>query len=72
MAYREVPVNVQTRQEGDCYARNAVRFQEIQESMRLCRVVLDHLPPGPISARTPVALRPPRGETYFAIESSKG
>src|SRR2546429_7200546 len=30
------------------------------------------LPPGPISARTPVALRPPRGETYFAIESSKG
>ncbi len=72
MAYREVPVNVQTRQEGDCYARNAVRFQEIQESIRLCRVAIDHLPPGPISTRTPVALRPPRGETYFAIESSKG
>ena len=26
----------------------------------------------PISTRTPLALRPPRGETYFAIESSKG
>ncbi|MFL5589839.1 MAG: hypothetical protein ACJ8DI_19635 [Ktedonobacteraceae bacterium] len=72
MAYREVPVQVQTRQEGDCYARNAVRFQEIQESIRLCRVAIDHLLPGPISTRTPVALRPPRGETYFAIESSKG
>jgi NADH-quinone oxidoreductase subunit D len=72
MAYREVPVNVQVRQEGDCYARNAIRFQEIRESIRLCRVALDRLPPGPISARTPVALRPPRGETYFAIEGSKG
>jgi NADH-quinone oxidoreductase subunit D len=72
MAYREVPVNIQVRQEGDCYARNAVRFQEIGESIRLCRVAIDQLPPGPIGARTPIALRPPRGETYFAIESSKG
>jgi NADH-quinone oxidoreductase subunit D len=72
MAYREVSVNVQTRQEGDCYARNSVRMQEIQESIRLCRVAIEHLPAGPISTRTPVALRPPRGETYFAIESSKG
>ncbi|HEV2582252.1 MAG TPA: NADH-quinone oxidoreductase subunit D, partial [Ktedonobacteraceae bacterium] len=72
MAYREVPVQVQVRQEGDCYARNAVRMQEIQESIRLCRVAIDKLPAGPIGTRTPVALRPPRGETYFAIEGSKG
>ncbi|HJT54896.1 MAG TPA: NADH-quinone oxidoreductase subunit NuoB [Ktedonobacteraceae bacterium] len=72
MAYREVPVQVQTRQEGDCYARNALRMQEIQESIRLCRLAIDQLPDGPIGARTPIALRPPRGETYFAIESSKG
>lgn len=72
MAYREVPVNVQVRQEGDCFARYKVRMQEIYESIRLCRVALDKLPGGPISTRTPIALRPPRGETYFAIESSKG
>lgn len=70
MAYCEV--QVQVRQEGDCYARNAVRMQEIRESIRLCRVAIDHLPAGPISTRTPVALRPTRGETYFALESSKG
>ena len=29
MAYREVPVKVQVRQEGDCYARYRVRMQEI-------------------------------------------
>ena len=72
MAYREVPVNVQVRQEGDCFARYKVRIQEIYESIRLCRVALDKMPGGPISTRTPIALRPPRGETYFAIESSKG
>jgi NADH-quinone oxidoreductase subunit D len=72
MAYREVPVNIQVRQEGDCFARYKVRMQEIIESMRLCRVALDKLPGGSIGVRTPIALRPPRGETYFAIEGSKG
>jgi NADH-quinone oxidoreductase subunit D len=72
MAYREVPVNVQVRQEGDCYARYKVRIQEIYESIRLCRVAIDQMPPGPIAARVPIAFRPPRGETYFAIENSRG
>lgn len=72
MAYREVPVKVQVRQEGDCYARYRVRMQEITESIRLCRIALANMPGGPISTRTPIALRPPRGETYFAIEGSKG
>jgi NADH-quinone oxidoreductase subunit D len=72
MAYREIPVNVQVRQEGDCYARYLVRMQEIDESIRLCREAIDKMPGGAISARTPIALRPQRGETYFAIESSKG
>lgn len=71
-AYREVPVNVVVRQEGDCYARYKVRIDEIAESIRLCEVAIEKMPGGPISTRTPIALRPPRGETYFAIESSKG
>ena len=72
MAYREVPVRVQVCQEGDCYARNKVRMQEIFESIRLCRIAIDKLPRGPIALRVPIALRPRRGETYFAIENSRG
>jgi len=72
MAYREVPVQVQMRQEGDCFARNQVRMMEIRESIRLCRVAIDRMPPGAIASRVPIALRPPRGETYFAIENSRG
>ncbi|HEU5379515.1 MAG TPA: NADH-quinone oxidoreductase subunit D [Ktedonobacteraceae bacterium] len=71
-AYREVPVNVVVRQEGDCFARYKVRIDEIYESIRLCRIAIDRMPGGPICTRTPIALRPPRGETYFAVESSKG
>jgi NADH-quinone oxidoreductase subunit D len=71
-AYREVKVNTVVRQEGDCFARYKCRLDEITESIRLCRVAIDKLPGGPICARTPIALRPPRGETYFAVESSKG
>jgi NADH-quinone oxidoreductase subunit D len=47
-------------------------MQEIYESIRLSRVALDKMPGGPIGTRSPIALRPPRGETYFAIEGSKG
>jgi NADH-quinone oxidoreductase subunit D len=72
MAYREVAVNPQVRQEGDCFARYKVRMQEIYECIRLSRVALDKMPGGPIGTRSPIALRPPRGETYFAIEGSKG
>ncbi|HEY0756046.1 MAG TPA: NADH-quinone oxidoreductase subunit D [Ktedonobacteraceae bacterium] len=71
-AYREVPVNIVTRQEGDCFARYKVRMDEIIESIRLCRVAIDRMPGGSICTRTPIALRPLRGETYFALESSKG
>src|SRR6266536_1574396 len=72
MAYREIPVNVQVRQVDDCFSRYKVRVQEIWESIRLCRVAMDKMPGGSIGTRTPIALRPPRGETYFAIEGSKG
>jgi NADH-quinone oxidoreductase subunit D len=71
-AYREVPVNIVVRQEGDCFARYKVRLDEITESLRLCRIAIDKMPGGAICTRTPIALRPPRGETYFAVESSKG
>ena len=49
-----------------------VRMHEMVESCRLVRVAMANLPGGAISTRTPIELRPPRGETYFALESSKG
>jgi NADH-quinone oxidoreductase subunit D len=71
-AYREIPVKTVVRQDGDAFGRYMCRMGEMAESVRLIREAMDKLPGGPICARTPIALRPPRGETYFAVESSKG
>jgi NADH-quinone oxidoreductase subunit D len=71
-AYREIAVNPQVRQEGDCFARYRVRMQEMYECVRICRVALDQMPGGSISVRSPIALRVPRGETYFSVESARG
>ena len=71
-AYREIAVRPVVRQDGDCFGRYRVRMQEMLESVRLVRVAMDQLPGGPISARVPIALRPPRGEAYFAVESARG
>jgi NADH-quinone oxidoreductase subunit D len=70
--YREIAVRPQVRESGDCFGRYRVRMDEMYESARICRVVLDRLPGGPISARSPIALRPPRGETYYSVESARG
>src|SRR6202171_5702000 len=46
MAYREVAVNPQIRQEGDCFARYMVRMLEITERVRLCRIALSYIAVG--------------------------
>jgi NADH-quinone oxidoreductase subunit D len=71
-AYREIAVRPQVRETGDCFGRYRVRMDEMYESVRICRVVLDQLPGGSISVRSPIALRPPRGESYFSVESARG
>jgi len=71
-AYREIAVIPQTRPEGDCFARYRVKMDEMSESVRLIRIALDQLPGGSVCQRTPIALRPQRGETYAAVESARG
>jgi len=71
-AYREIAVIPQVRQEGDCFARYRVKMDEMTESCRLIRLALDRLPGGSICQRTPIALRPQRGETYASVESARG
>ncbi|MFI5271965.1 MAG: NADH-quinone oxidoreductase subunit D [Ktedonobacterales bacterium] len=71
-AYREIAVKPQVRQDGDCFGRYMVRMDEMYESVRLVREAIDKLPGGAVTMRSPIAYRPPRGETYFAVESARG
>lgn len=48
--YAAFAVRVGVRDQGDVAARAALRFDEIFESLRLCRLILRELPPGAVCA----------------------
>ena len=75
--YDELGVNLVSQTAGDVAARVAVRFEEVLESLELCRRIVKRLPEGPVAALFPT---PPensrgvgwvegwRGEVMVAIE----
>lgn len=64
----EVPLG----KNGDCFDRFAIRIKEIRQSARIIRQAVDGLPEGPIMAKVPRVIKPPKGEAYAEVESSKG
>lgn len=49
--------NLVTQPYGDVAARLLVRFDEVVESLRLCRILLEGLPAGPVQTSLPLATR---------------
>ncbi len=75
-AYEDVAFEVPVRTTGDAYARYEVRMEEMVQSIRIIRQLLENLPSGPIFSRKPLknprALRVKEGEAYRAVESPRG
>lgn len=57
---------------GDCYDRFRIRIDEMRQSGRIIEQALEQMPDGPILAKVPRVIKPPAGDTYAEIESSKG
>jgi Ni,Fe-hydrogenase III large subunit len=79
--YDELDVQMSTHRNGDVAARVIVRFDEIVESLRLVRAILDRLPAGEIRVPLPPVSGPAigygwtegwRGEVFIALESAAG
>jgi NADH-quinone oxidoreductase subunit C/D len=72
--YERFDFNVAVRHNGDVYDRYLIRLDEIHESMRILRQVLDQMPSsGDIQAGKPVyQVRVPAGEAYGRVEGPKG
>jgi len=65
----EIPVG----SDGDALDRYRVRFEEMEQSLRIIEQALDRLPGGPfMNDSVPTRLKPPKGEVYFAFESARG
>lgn len=75
--YDRFDFDVVTQNQGDVYARVAVRFDEIWQSLRILEQALAQIPPatgeeGIQSHRLSPRMRIPPGETYGRIEAPKG
>jgi ech hydrogenase subunit E len=80
-AYSDFPVKAVVHQTGDLEARFVVRIEELFESYRLIRELLDKMPPGELTTRMPRKIKAgetisrveaPRGELLYFIKSSGG
>ncbi|MGA2489177.1 MAG: nickel-dependent hydrogenase large subunit [Anaerolineales bacterium] len=69
-AYKQYPVRMALDTRGDLEARFIVRVNEMFESFRLIRQILDTLPEGELSARLP--RRIPAGEAVMRVEAPRG
>jgi len=64
-----VPFKVPIAHGGDCYARFLVRLEEMRQSLKIIRSLIDDIPAGPVnvSPAEKVTL-PDKREIYFSIE----
>lgn len=70
--YDEMEFDVPVSDGCDVWARAVVRFEEMRQSIRMMRQVVDGLPEGSIMAEMPRVLRVPAGEAYVPIEAPRG
>ncbi|HQN42655.1 MAG TPA: nickel-dependent hydrogenase large subunit [Anaerolineaceae bacterium] len=77
--YVDFPVNLIVDEGCDLLARFVVRIKEMQESIRLVREILDHLPEGELAVRVPRRIpeneiiqrvEAPRGELFYYMKSN--
>jgi ech hydrogenase subunit E len=69
-AYDDYPAHMVVETNGDLEARFVVRIEELFESYRIIREVLDTLPPGELTARMPRRVK--EGETISRVEAPRG
>jgi len=70
LAYPQFPVNIVLDDRGDLEARFVVRINELLESFRLIREMVDNLPVGELTVRVP--RRIPEGEVFSRVEAPRG
>jgi NADH-quinone oxidoreductase subunit D len=68
-AYPDFEFDVPTATEGDVYARYKVRMEEMRQSVRILRQVVDGMPDGDYKNMDPKLTPPPRSELNRSMEA---
>ncbi len=69
LAYDEVEFDVLVGSYGDCFDRYAIRLNEIRESMRIVRQVIDKMPAGDVRVQDKKITPPPRARIDESMEA---
>ena len=69
LKYREVDFDVVVGAHGDAYDRYAIRLNEIRESMKIVRQVLERMPSGDYRIQNKKVTPPPRGRIDESMEA---
>lgn len=67
-SYEDFDFEVPLGTKGDNYDRFLVRFQEMEQSMRICEQAIQNMPEGPIRVEDPRIALAPKTEIYKSIE----
>lgn len=68
LGYENYDFDVPIAEEGDCYARYQVRMEEMKQSIRIIRQVLDTMPDGPINLIDPKGTLPDKERVLMSME----
>jgi len=77
-AFMDIPVEPITRSKGDCYARCAVRCEELFQSVQIIRTALEKIPAGEIAVKVTgnpdgeaiARTEQPRGEVVYHVKAN--
>ena len=69
LAYDQVDFDVLVGTYGDCYDRYAIRLNEIRESMKIVRQILEKMPPGDYRVQDKKVTPPPRVRIDQSMEA---
>ena len=69
LAYDQIDFDVIVGEVGDCWDRYAIRFNEIRESVRICRQICEAMPSGDYRTQDKKVTPPPRNRIDESMEA---
>jgi NADH-quinone oxidoreductase subunit D len=68
LGYEQYEFDIPIADEGDCYARYQVRMEEMRQSIKICRQVLDTMPSGPVNLADPKNMLQNKEKVMMSME----
>ncbi len=68
LGYEKYDFDVPVADEGDCYARYQIRMEEMRQSIRIIRQVLDTMPEGPVNLADNKSILPGKESVMMSME----